>query len=126
VKAITYNSRNCSVMIALTLPALLVLGAVGCARRSGIQVVPVSNRHVLELSADDIVQIMRRAGFSDAQVFEHGPDLHAGLAESGAVQIKINNTVEAVFAINGDSVYISTRLRGHFIYNVNTGWTSGG
>ncbi|MFH1717894.1 MAG: hypothetical protein ABIF19_11120 [Planctomycetota bacterium] len=126
MKAITYKSRDRSVMIALTLSAILVLGAVGCARRSTIQVVPVSNRHVLELNADDVVQVMRRAGFSDTQILEHGPDLHSGLAESGAVQIKIKNTVEAVFAINGDSVYISTRLRGHFIYNVNTGWTSGG
>jgi len=116
-------------MIALTLSALLVIGAAGCGRRSsrsGIQVIPVSNRHVLELSADDIVQVMRRSGFSDAQILEHGPAVRQGLAESGSVQIKINNTVEVVFAINGDSVYISSRLRGLFIYNVHTGWVSGG
>lgn len=126
MKAITYKLRNRSVIIALALPALLVMGAVGCVRRSGaIQVIPVSNRHVLELRADDVVQIMRRAGFSDPQILQYGPDLQSGLAQSGAVQIKINRTVEAVFAINGDSVYISTRLRGHFIYNVNMGWVSG-
>ena len=128
MKAIAYISRNRSVMIALTLSALLVLGAAGCGRRSrsGIQVIPVSNRHVLELSADDVVQVMRRAGFSDAQILEHGPALRQGLAESGSVQIKMNNTVEVVFAINGDAVYISSRLRGLFIYNVHTGWVSGG
>ncbi len=128
MKAIAYNSRNRNVVIALTLLAFLVLGAIGCIRRnrSGIQVIPVSSRHVLELNADDVVQVMRRAGFSDAQILEHGPALRQGLAESGSVQIKINNTVEVVFAINGDSVYISSRLRGLFIYNVHMGWVSGG
>jgi len=124
VKPIRYNSRNRSVMIVLTLLSLLALGVVGCGR-TGIQLTPLSNRNVLALSADDVVQVMRRAGFSDVQILEHGPDLRDGLAQSGAVQIKINNRVEAVFAINGDSVYISTRLRGNFIYNVNTGWADG-
>jgi hypothetical protein len=120
VKPIRYNSRNSSVMIVLTLLALLAVGVAGCAS-AGIQLIPLSNRSVLALSADDIVQVMRRAGFSDAQILEHGPGLRDGLAQSGAVQVKIYNKVEAVFAINDDSVYISTRLRGNFIYNVNTG-----
>jgi hypothetical protein len=88
----------------------------------------LSNRNVLALTADDIVQVMRRAGFSDRQIMEYGTDIRNGLAESGAVQIKINNKVEAVFAINrenGDCVYTSTRLRGNFIYNVDTGWVEG-
>jgi hypothetical protein len=125
VKPIGYNSRNSSVMIMLTLLALLAVGVAGCAN-AGIQLIPLSNRSVLALSADDIVQVMRRAGFSDAQILEHGPELRDGLARSGAVQVKIYNKVEAVFAINGDSVYISTRLRGNFIYNVNTGWVNAG
>jgi hypothetical protein len=89
----------------------------------------MSNRHVLALDADDVVQIMRRAGFSDSQILEYGTDLRNGLAESGAVQIKIGRKVEAVFAVNlndGNCVYISTRLRGNFIYNVDSGWLGGG
>lgn len=114
----------------LTLLALLALGAVGCARNNtGIRVVAMSNRDVLALSPEDVVAVMRRAGFSDNQVLEYGTDLRNGLAESGAVQVKIGKKVEAVFAINlndGDCVYISTRLRGNFIYNVDTGWLGGG
>jgi hypothetical protein len=129
VKPIRYNSRNSSVTIILTLLALLALGAVGCERHStGIRVIPLSNRNVLALSPDDVVQVMRRAGFSDRQILEYGTDLRNGLAESGAVQIKIGKKVEAVFAINlseGNCVYISTRLRGNFIYNVDTGWVGG-
>jgi len=132
VKPIWYNSRNSSltIMLTLTLLALLALGAVGCAHQStGIRVVPLSNRDVLALTPDDIVVVMRRAGFSDNQILEYGTDLRNGLAESGAVQIKVGKKVEAVFAVNlnnGDCVYISTRLRGNFIYNVDTGWVGGG
>jgi len=84
---------------------------------------------VLALSPEDVVAVMRRAGFSDKQILEYGTDLRNGLAESGAVQIKIGKKIEVVFAVNlndGDCVYISTRLRGNFIYNVDSGWIGGG
>ena len=130
MKPIRYNSRNSSMTIMLMLLALLALGAVGCVRNStGIRVVALSNRDVLDLSPNDVVELMRRAGFSDNQVLEYGTDLRNGLATSGAVQIKIGKKVEAVFAVNlsdGDCVFISTRLRGNFIYNVDTGWLVGG
>ena len=110
MKPIRYISRIGSVVIMLTLLVLLALGAVGCGRNStGIRVVALSNRDVLALSPNDVVEVMRRAGFSDNQVLEYGTDLRNGLAESGAVQIKIGKKVEAVFAINlneGDCVYI--------------------
>ena len=127
VKPIRYKSRITSVMVLLMLLALLALGVGGCAGSSstGIRVIPLSNRSVLALSPDDVVEIMRRAGFSDRQILEYGTDLRNGLAESGAVQIKIGKKVEAVFAINlseGKCVYISTRLRGNFIYDVDAGW----
>jgi hypothetical protein len=127
VNPIRYKSKNGGVMIALVLLALLALGVVGCGH-TGIQVIPLSNRHILALSADDVVQVMRGAGFSDRQIMAYGTDLRNGLAQYGAVQIKVNNKLEAVFAINldrGDCVYISTRLRGNFIYNLKTGWVGG-
>jgi len=113
-------------MILLTLLTLFALGIDGCARsNTGIRVIPLSNRSVLALSPDDVVEVMRRAGFSDRQILEFGTDLRNGLAESGAVQIKIGKKVEAVFAIKlseSNCVYISTRLRGNFIYDVDSGW----
>jgi len=133
VKPIRYKpaSSSVTVSIGLTLLLLLALGVIGCGgtRRSGIQVIPLSSRSVLELNADDVVRIMRRAGFSDQQILDYGTDLRDGLAQSGAVQVKIGKKVEAVFAINldhGPCVYITTRLRGSFIYNVQKGWAGGG
>lgn len=134
MKPIRYKPASSSVVgvTGMTLLLLLALGVIGCGsstRRSGIQIIPLSSRSVLELNADDVVRIMRRAGFSDKQILEYGPDLRDGLAQSGAVQVKVGNKVEAVFAINldhGPCVYITTRLRGSFIYNVQTGWVGGG
>lgn len=133
MKPIRYKPAYSSVTasIGLTLLLLLVSGVIGCggSSRSGIQVIPLSSRSVLELNADDVVRVMRRAGFSDQQILEYGPELRDGLAQSGAVQIKVGNKVEAVFAINldhGPCVYITTRLRGSFIYNTQLGGWSGG
>ena len=120
-----HRSKMYGTIIASTL-FMLALGLGGCVRTGrGIQVVPQSSsRGVLDLSADDIVAIMRTAGFSDEQIVEHGTAVHDGLAQSGAVQIKTNRKVEVIFAVNGEDVYIITRLRGIFIYNVNTGTIS--
>jgi tetratricopeptide (TPR) repeat protein len=87
-----------------------------------VQIIPLPNKDVLALSAEEITQILQKAGFSDSQLLEHITEIRDGLAKSGAVQIKVGNKVEAVFAINlteGNRVYISTRRRGNFIYNVN-------
>lgn len=100
--------------------SLVALNVVGCANTAH-QVIPAGNRQVAALSADDIVQVMQRAGFSDEQILELGTDLRNGLALSGAAQIKVDDKVEAIFAVNGDYVHFSSRLRGSFIYDVKTG-----
>lgn len=116
---------------AATWMLLLVLtsGMIGCSRRaSGIQIVPLSSSSVLVLSPDNLVEVMRRAGFSDEQIVQYGPDIYDGLSQSGAVQVRVNNRVEAVIAVNrdrGDCVYISSASRGNFIYNVQSGWLGG-
>jgi len=127
VKPISRKTRisGSGVIIVSLLLALLAFGVVSCAQK-GFEVIPLSYQEVLTLSSDDIVRVMRRAGFSDNQILEYGTELHDALSRSGAAQIKMSKKLQAVFAINGDSVYISTRLRGNFIYNVKTGWVGGG
>ncbi len=125
MKLINRVSRNGGVIVVSLLLTLLAFGVVSCAANRGLNILPLRNQHVLNLSSDDIVRVMRRAGFLDNQILEHGTDLHSALYREGAAQIKIRRKPEAVFAINGDAVYISTRLRGNFIYNVKTGWVAG-
>lgn len=108
---------------------VLTLGMMGCSRRTmGIQIVPLSSSSVLVLSADSLVEVMRRAGFSDEQILQYGPDVYDGLSQSGAIQVRVNDRVEAVIAINrdhGDCVYIASASRGNSIYNVQSGWLGG-
>ncbi|MCH7556359.1 MAG: hypothetical protein IIB56_02765 [Planctomycetes bacterium] len=122
MKLISRVSRNGGAIVASLLLTLLTFGVVSCATHSGIEILPLRNQDVLTLSSDDIVRVMRHAGFSDNQILEYGTDLHSALSREGAAQIRVKKNLEAVFAINGDAVYISSRLRGNFIYNVKTGW----
>jgi len=133
VKSIKHRLTNSGVTVTWLVLPFLFLGVVGCvSTRSGkstkFQVVPVSSQDVAALSADDIVRVMRRAGFSDGQVLELGTQLRNALLLSGAVQIKQDSIVEAIFAINDNKVYVSARLRGNFIYDLQKGswvrWTA--
>jgi len=126
VKSIMPKLAKGGVTVTWLVPVFLFLGVVGCAStRSGkstrFQVVPVSSQDVAALSADDIVRLMRRAGFSDGQILELGTQLRNALLLSGAVQIKQGNIIEAIFAINDNNVYITARLRGNFIYDLQKG-----
>ncbi len=97
----------------------MILG--GCMR-SGIKVVPVPSSDVLTLTPDEVIIILQRIGFSNDQIKEHGWPVSEGLARSGAVRIFVDGAVEAGLAIKGDEVFISSRSRGQYIYNINTGW----
>lgn len=101
--------------------ALALAAGTGCAPRRTGQVTPVSNREVIALTADDTVRLMQRAGFSEEQVLEFGTDLRNALATTGAVQIRIADKVEAIFAVDGEYVYGSSRRRGSFVYEPRTG-----
>ncbi len=125
MKLINRVSRNSGVIVTSLLLTLLAFGVVSCAAHRGLEILPLRNQDVLTLSSDDIVRVMRQAGFSDNHILEHGTDLYIALSREGAAQIKVRKNLEAIFAINGDAVYISTRMRGNFIYNVKTGWVGG-
>ena len=104
---------------------ILALGIMGCAPAtnsysSRLRITPLSNQNTINLRADDIVRMMQRVGFSDEQILELGTNMRDSLLRSGAAQLEINDEVEAIFAVNNDFVYIATRLRGSFIYNVKT------
>ena len=110
-----YRVAISGLLIVLSLSVLL--GTAGCAHTQA-QVIPVSNREVAALSAEDTVRIMLRAGFTNEQILELGTELRNELARSGAAQINVGSKVEAIFAVDGDYVYISSRLKGSFIYDL--------
>ena len=106
-----------------------MLSLLGCAlgvRHDDAKVIdarvaPLSNRDVIALSADDVVKLMRQAGFSDERILDLGTDLRNALAASGAAQIEVEDRVEAIFAVRDKNLHVSSYRRGNFIFNTETG-----
>jgi hypothetical protein len=90
-------------------------------RYGSIQLVPQSNREVADLSPDDVVKIMRRIGFTDEQILELGTDLHEAMFASGAVKVIDRQETEAIARVKGMQVYIGSRSRGNFVYDLGYG-----
>jgi len=127
MKPIRHKLTNV-VFILILLTGVVILVSCESTRLSntGLRLMPLSNRDIIALNAEDIVQIMRRAGFSDEQILQLGTEMRNSMAQYGAVQIKTpdSNKIEATFAVHDHCVYISTRSRGSFIYSVKTGWVT--
>ena len=104
---------------AASLFSLLALNIAGCAQTEAeIQVVVLGNQDRAALNAYDIVCILRRAGFSDDQVLECGTDVRNSLALTGSAKIIIDDTVEAILAVDGDYLHVASRQTGSFIYDL--------
>jgi hypothetical protein len=97
--------------------AFVVLAAAGggCVRHAP-QVMGIPNRNAAALTAEDIIQIMRPAGFTDEQILAFGPDLRNLLASTGAAQIRVGDKIEAMYAVDDQRVLISSRRNGTFSY----------
>jgi len=115
MKQNTYRVAIGGLLIVLSFTALL--GMVGCSHTQA-QVIPVSNREVAAMSAEDIVRVMLRAGFTDEQILQLGTDLRNEIALSGAAQINEGDKVQSILAVDSGYVYVSSRLRGSFIYDL--------
>lgn len=105
-------------MVLLTMATIVGCGGIGS---KAITLESVPNQERAALDADDIVRIMKRAGFSDEQIVEHGTKLRNTLAISGAAQVRIGEYVEAILAVSGQYIHVTTRLRGSFIYDLEAG-----
>lgn len=104
--------------IASLLP-LLVLNVTGCANTAiEPQVIRLANRDIAALTADDIVCVMQRAGFSDERIMDLGTDLRNSLASTGAAKIVIDEKVEAILAVDGNYLHVASRRTGSSIYNL--------
>lgn len=80
----------------------------------------ILNEEVIALDADDIVNIMGRAGFSEKDVVDLGPRLRNDLAQSGGSQIIHRDKTLALYSVHGALVYVNTPTQGLFRYNTET------
>ncbi len=95
------------------LSLLILFGINGCSN-TGYEVVPLHNHEVATLSVEDLVFIMMKAGFTDEQIHEFGPEIRDALATSGATQVRLNGIVQTTFTIDGGCVFVSSP-RGTFM-----------
>ena len=86
--------------------------------KDGLRIVARSTTQVAQLSPADIVRIMRRVGFSDAQILDLGTDLHNALLLSGGAEVYYGKRVEMCFAIQDGQIQIQSATRGSFVYDL--------
>jgi hypothetical protein len=84
----------------------------------GTDLAPLPNRDVAALTPRDIITAMARAGFEKETILELGPRLRNYLAETGAAGIRIGAKTEALFAVIGQNLHVSSRRRGSFVYDL--------
>jgi hypothetical protein len=82
---------------------------------------PKDNRDVADLTADDVVRIMRQVGFSDQQILDLGMDLHDAISSSGAAVVYDGTRAEMVFRVNREYLMVRSREQGSMIYDIARG-----
>jgi hypothetical protein len=78
-------------------------------------VTPITVGDAAAISAHDLAEAMLRAGFSREQILRDGPVVRNALATSGGAQLRSGKLVEALFAVHGDRLYVTSRTRGTFV-----------
>lgn len=97
------------------------LGLSGCASidrsipLTKQSVTPITVGEAAAVSAHDLAEAMLRAGFSREQILRDGPAVRNALATSGGAQLRSGNMVEALFAVHGERLYVTSRTRGTFV-----------
>jgi hypothetical protein len=87
--------------------------------RTGVyRIVPKDNRNVAELTADDVVRVMRQVGFSDEQILDLGPDLRDALLSAGAAVVFDGDRAEMILRVNREYLLVRSRAHGSMIYDI--------
>lgn len=99
---------------------LALCAALGGCSTDSVKVEFATNPDVAALNADDIAVAMRQAGFTDAEILDLGPQLRNALAQAGAAKVRQGEKVEAIFAVDGPVLHISSRRTGSHIFDLQT------
>lgn len=103
--------------IRLVLMTIVLFSLAAC---SGPSFSPGSNSEYIALDAEDVVNILSAAGFSDDEIVSQGQDFRNYLAASGSANLKDGSTTIAMFAVKSGLVHISTMGLGSYVYNPGT------
>lgn len=103
---------------ALMAGALALGGCAGIDRSVALtqqSVTPITVGDAAAISAHDLTEAMLRAGFTPEQILRDGPAVRNALATFGGAQLRSAKLVEALFAVHGDRLYVTSRSRGTFV-----------
>jgi hypothetical protein len=96
---------------------LILMTLLGC-QTAATRVVPAASEIHKALAADDIVLMMRQAGFSDADILKRGTDIRNALATHGTARVETNDVVRAIFYAQKDTIYVTTNTGKAFFYQI--------
>ena len=114
--------RHLASRLGVSLPCFLLLATLSAC--SGVDrsidlsrqsVLPVTVGEGFPVSADDLAAAMLRAGFNREQILRDGPAIRNALGTSGGAQVRTGRIVEAMFAVHGQRLYVTSRSRGTFV-----------
>jgi hypothetical protein len=89
----------------------------GC-QTATMRVVPIASEHHMALAADDIVLMMRQAGFTDSEILKYGTDVRNALATQGSARVEVDDVVRAIFFAQKDTVHVTTTVGKAFFYQI--------
>jgi hypothetical protein len=100
--------------------AFIALALSGCASmdrslnlsENAVMPIDVGEQH--SVAAVDLAKAMLRAGFTDQEILQDGPDVQKALATAGGCQIRYGGSTAALFAVHGDRLYVSSETHGTF------------
>lgn len=114
----TVGNRRGLIAVAVIGVSLALSGCATIDRSVALteeSVIPISVGDAVAVSAHDLAEAMLRAGFTREQILLDGPAVRNALATSGGAQVRSGKLVDALFAVHGDRLYVTSRLRGTFV-----------
>jgi hypothetical protein len=92
---------------ALCITAVVLAGCYGAKRLKGVE--PVWSQVTCELTADQVVALMREAGFTDDEILKLGTDVRNALASEGGAKIMTTKYTRAMFVVYEVYIYVVVR-----------------
>lgn len=103
------------------LAALALLSLAGCVSvdrsvelaEANVTAIPAGDGHLV--SARTLAKAMLEAGFTNQQILRDGPDVASDLASVGGAQVRYGKVTAALFAVRGNTLYVSSSRHGTFL-----------
>jgi len=83
-----------------------------------LQVVARGGGQATNVTADDVVAVLRQVGLANEQIVDLGPFLYEALRSSGAAALVSGRQTQVLFAISDGYVWVQSHSQGSFIYDI--------